>query len=49
LADVVGEEAMTLTAGSRLGPYEIVSTLDAGGMGEVYGGKTVSVTAGKYQ
>jgi len=27
---------MTLTAGSRLGPYEIVSALGAGGMGEVY-------------
>jgi serine/threonine protein kinase len=27
---------MTLTAGSRLGPYEIVSTLGAGGMGEVF-------------
>jgi serine/threonine protein kinase/sugar lactone lactonase YvrE len=27
---------VTLTAGSRLGPYEIVSPLGAGGMGEVY-------------
>ncbi|HMA17999.1 MAG TPA: serine/threonine-protein kinase, partial [Thermoanaerobaculia bacterium] len=27
---------MTLTAGSRLGPYEIVSAIGAGGMGEVY-------------
>jgi eukaryotic-like serine/threonine-protein kinase len=27
---------MTLTAGVRLGPYEIVSPLGAGGMGEVY-------------
>ena len=27
---------MTLTSGSRLGPYEVVSTLGAGGMGEVY-------------
>jgi eukaryotic-like serine/threonine-protein kinase len=27
---------MTLTAGSRLGPYEILSPLGAGGMGEVY-------------
>jgi eukaryotic-like serine/threonine-protein kinase len=27
---------MALTAGSRLGPYEIVSLLGAGGMGEVY-------------
>ena len=27
---------MTLTAGTRLGPYEIVSAVGAGGMGEVY-------------
>ena len=27
---------MPLTAGARLGPYEIVSALGAGGMGEVY-------------
>lgn len=27
---------MTLTLGSRLGPYEILSALGAGGMGEVY-------------
>src|SRR5436309_15196278 len=27
---------MALTVGSRLGPYEIVSPLGAGGMGEVY-------------
>ena len=27
---------MSLTAGSRLGPYEIQSALGAGGMGEVY-------------
>ena len=29
---------MTLAAGSRLGPYEIVSPLGAGGMGEAYNG-----------
>ncbi len=28
--------SMALTAGTRLGPYEIVSLLGAGGMGEVY-------------
>jgi len=27
---------MTRQAGTRLGPYEIVSPLGAGGMGEVY-------------
>ncbi len=27
---------MVLTAGARLGPYEILSALGAGGMGEVY-------------
>ena len=27
---------MVLLAGSRLGPYEIIAALGAGGMGEVY-------------
>jgi serine/threonine protein kinase len=27
---------MSITAGTRLGPYEIVSAIGAGGMGEVY-------------
>ena len=27
---------MTLSTGSRLGPYEIVAPLGAGGMGEAY-------------
>jgi hypothetical protein len=27
---------MTIAPGSRLGPYEVVSRLDSGGIGEVY-------------
>ena len=27
---------MTLIAGTRLGPYEVIGPLGAGGMGEVY-------------
>ncbi len=27
---------MSLSAGTKLGPYEIISPLGAGGMGEVY-------------
>ena len=36
MAPVPKETGMTLSAGARLGPYEIVAPVGAGGMGEVY-------------
>ena len=36
MAPVPKETGMTLSAGARLGPHEIVAPVGAGGMGEVY-------------
>ena len=36
LGEVELFDKMSLAAGTRLGPYEILAPIDAGGMGEVY-------------
>ncbi len=35
-ARIIDDKRLALTSGARLGPYEILSSLGAGGMGEVY-------------
>jgi len=40
-ADQVNFIHMSMTPGTRLGPYEIVSPIGAGGMGEVYRARDV--------
>jgi serine/threonine protein kinase len=38
---------MSFVTGARLGPYEIVAPIGAGGMGEVYEGRDATLQRGE--
>ena len=44
--EVESRHLMSLATGTRLGPYEVVAPLGAGGMGEVYRGRDTRLDRG---